>query len=145
MESVAWWLVCIPSRHPSISVVYAPDWNGSYLPSPMIYEAHLPSPEHRSGSPSYLELTQGLVKLNDRSFSYFPWWHWHDPRLMMPLITVIIIIRNNNSSQNDVMKLSVHCQDYLLISRFTDGPSREPHRTQDQDFRAKIIVMSPPS
>ena len=86
-------------------------------------------------SPSYPELTQGLVQLNDRSFSYFPWWHQHDPRLMMLLITVIIVIRNNNSSENDVMKLSVHCQCYLLISRFTDRPSRETWDSQDAGSR----------
>ena len=121
---MAWLPVCFPSRYWSISVVVAQEWNGSYLPSSVIYEPHLPSPEHRSlTSPSYLELTQGLVTLNDRSFSYFPRWHQHDPRLMMLLITVIIIIRNNNNSENDVMNLSVHCQCYLLISRFTDSRS----------------------
>ena len=127
-------VVCFPSRYQGISVVDAQDWIGSYLPSSR--DLWVPSPVPRTQVWVYLELTQGLVQLNDRSFSYFPWWHQHDPRLMMLLITVIIVIRNNNSSQNDVMKLSVHCQCYLLILRFTDSqPSRETWDSQGAGSR----------
>ena len=70
-------VVCFPSRYQGISVVDAQDWNGSYLPSSR--DLWVPSPVPRTQVWVYLELTQGLVQLNDRSFSYF-----HDDTNMTP-------------------------------------------------------------